>query len=136
MSHPIEGLMNTAMQKIKEMVDVNTVIGDPIHVSDTVTIIPISKVSFGFASGGSDLPSKQQKELFGGGSGAGVSIDPLAFLVISGDQVQLRQYNVPSGSADRAVSLVPEVIDKIAGLFSSGKKPADGGTETVPERKA
>ena len=122
MSHPIEGLMNTAMQKIKEMVDVNTIIGDPIHVSDTITIIPVSKVSFGFASGGSDLPSKQPKELFGGGSGAGVSIDPLAFLVINGDQVQLLQYSAPSGSADRAVSLVPDLIDKVSSLFSKGKK--------------
>lgn len=122
MSHPIEGLMNTAMQKIKEMVDVNTIIGDPIHVSDSITIIPVSKVSFGFASGGSDLPSKQPKELFGGGSGAGVSIDPLAFLVINGDQVQLLQYSAPSGSADRAVSLVPDLIDKVSSLFSKGKK--------------
>ncbi len=71
-SHPIDNMMNTSMQKIKEMVDVNAIIGDPIKISDTVTIIPVSKVSFGFASGGSDIPSKQQKELFGGGSGAGI----------------------------------------------------------------
>ena len=79
--HPIQGLMSTTMQKIREMVDVNTIIGEPILSPDGTVIIPVSKVSFGFASGGSDIPSKQPKDIFGGASGAGVSIQPLYFLV-------------------------------------------------------
>lgn len=68
--HPISGIMGITMDKLKEMVDVNTIIGDPIKIDEKTTVIPISKVSFGFASGGSDLPAKQPKDLFGGGSGA------------------------------------------------------------------
>ena len=82
--HPIQGMMGTAMQKIREMIDVNTIIGDPITTPDGTVIIPVSKVSFGFGSGGSDWPNKNTaKDLFGGGAGAGISINPLAFLVIS-----------------------------------------------------
>lgn len=121
MSHPIEGLMNTAMQKIKEMVDVNTIIGDPIHVSDAITIIPVSKVPLACLR--RVRPSFQTAQrTVRRRLRAGVSIDPLAFLVINGDQVQLLQYSAPSGSADRAVSLVPDLIDKVSSLFSKGKK--------------
>ncbi|HBG55873.1 MAG TPA: sporulation protein YtfJ, partial [Ruminococcaceae bacterium] len=89
--HPIEGMMDTTLEKIKQMVDVNSVIGDPIVTPDGITIIPISKVNYGFASGGSDLPVKTQpeKEFFGGGTGAGVTITPIAFLTISGGSVKL-----------------------------------------------
>ena len=80
---PIQDLMGVTMEKMREMVDVQTIIGDPIVVSDKVTIVPVSKVSYGFASGGSDLPVKTNpKDLFGGGAGAGVSIQPVAFLVV------------------------------------------------------
>ncbi len=78
--HPIEGLMGVTMQKIKEMVDVNTIIGEPVITPDGTTIIPVSKVSFGFASGGTDLPTSQPKQTFGGGGGAGITLQPLAFL--------------------------------------------------------
>lgn len=128
MAHPIETLLNTSMQKIKEMVDVNTIIGDPIKVSETVSIIPVSRVSVGFASGGSDIPSKQEKDLFGGGSGAGIKIDPLAFIVISGDDVKILPYTAPPAApSDRAVSMVPEMFDKITALFQKKKPdvPAD-----------
>lgn len=89
---PIQDLMGVTMEKMREMVDVQTIIGDPIVVSDKVTIVPVSKVSYGFASGGSDLPVKTNpKDLFGGGAGAGVSIQPVAFLVVQEDGVRLLQ---------------------------------------------
>ena len=120
--HPIEGLMQTAMQKIKDMTDVETIIGEPIKVSDNVTIIPVSKVSFGFASGGSDFPSKQQKDLFGGGSGGGISINPIAFLVIKGEEVKILQLSTADNTAEKAINMVPEVIDKVSELFKGNKK--------------
>ncbi len=120
--HPIEGLMQTAMQKIKDMTDVETIIGEPIKVSENVTIIPVSKVSFGFASGGSDFPSKQQKDLFGGGSGGGISINPIAFLVIKGDEVKIHHIATADNTAEKAINMVPEVIDKVSELFKGSKK--------------
>ena len=121
--HQIQGLMSTAMQKIREMIDVNTIIGDPITTPDGTTIIPVSKVSFGFASGGSDLPAKVQKDLFGGGSGAGITINPIAFLVVCGGDVKLLQLNDgDTGAVGKAVEMVPEVIDKFAELFSKKDK--------------
>lgn len=119
--HPIGDLMNTTMQKIREMVDVNTIVGKPIQAGD-VTIIPVSKVSFGFASGGSDFTTKNQKpeadNSFGGGSGAGVNIMPIAFLVVKGDTVRMLPVAPPPGTAvDRVVEMVPEVIDKVTGFI-------------------
>lgn len=125
--HPIEGLMNTSMEKIHEMVDVDTIIGEPIVLKNNVTIIPVSKVTFGFASGGSDLPAKVQKDLFGGGSGAGVTIQPLAFLVIAGEDVQLLQMSTEGSSSNAIINLVPEVFDKISAMFGKDKKRARSG---------
>lgn len=113
--------MGTAMEKIRDMVDVNTIIGDPIVTPDGTTIIPVSKVSFGFASGGSDIPSKIPKELFGGGSGAGVSIQPLGFLVVHQGDVRLLEMNGPGDSMGKALGLVPDVISKISDLFKKDK---------------
>lgn len=79
--HPIQGLMGVTIEKIRDMVNAETIIGDPIHVDDT-TIIPVSRVTFGFASGGSDVAPSSNKQMFGGGSGAGVSVTPVAFLVV------------------------------------------------------
>ena len=118
--HPIQGLMNTALQNIRDMIDVNTIIGEQIVAADGTVIIPVSKVSLGFASGGSDIPSKSEQEIFGGGSGAGVSIQPVAFIVIANGNVKLLQINASTSAADMAISLVPELIDKITSLF--GKK--------------
>lgn len=131
--HPIQGLMGVSMEKIKEMVDVNTIIGNPILTPDGSTIIPVSRVSFGFASGGSDLPTKVTKDCFGGGSGAGVTIQPLAFLVVKDGDVKLLQLTTSSNTADKVVNTVPEVIDKITDLIGkakenkekNGKKPAE-----------
>lgn len=120
--HPIQGLMGTTMEKIRDMVDVNTIIGDPIVTPDGTTIIPVSKVSFGFASGGSDIPAKVPKEVFGGGSGAGVSIQPLGFLVVHQGDVRLLEMNGPGDSMGKALGLVPDVISKISDLFKKDKE--------------
>lgn len=121
--HPIEGMMNTTLEKIKEMVDINTIVGDPITSPDGSIIIPVSKISYGFASGGSDFPTKAQsdKEFFGGGTGAGVSISPVAFITICNGSVKMLQIDPYNNSADRIIGMFPEVVDKISG-FVNGKK--------------
>ena len=112
--HPIGDLMSTTMQKIREMVDVNTIVGKPIEAGD-VTIIPVSKVSFGFASGG---------------SGAGVNIMPIAFLIVKGDTVRMLPIAPPPGTTvDRVVEMVPEVIDKVTGFI---EKQQEKKAETEP----
>ncbi len=122
--HPIEGMMNTTMENIKQMVDVNTIIGDPITSPDGTVIIPVSKVSYGFVSGGSEFPTKnpEKPDLFGGGSGAGITINPVAFITIKDGESKLLQINPYSNTADRVVDLVPDAIDKITGLFKKDKK--------------
>jgi sporulation protein YtfJ len=122
--HPIEGMMDTTLEKIREMVDVNSIIGDPITTPDGTVIIPISKVSYGFGSGGSDLPVKTQpeKQFFGGGTGAGVTISPVAFLTVSGGEVKLLRVDPGNSSVDRIIELAPELIDKISNLFGKNKK--------------
>lgn len=127
--HPIGGIMGITMEKLKEMVDVNTIIGDPIKIDETTTVIPISKVSFGFASGGSDLPAKNPKDLFGGGSGAGVSIQPLAFLVISNGEAKLLQMSMNSSTPNALVNLIPDVVDKVSGMINKNKNKAENGTD-------
>ena len=133
--HPIGDLMSTTMQKIREMVDVNTIVGKPIEAGD-VTIIPVSKVSFGFASGGSDFTTKNQKpdtdNAFGGGSGAGVNIMPIAFLIVKGDTVKLMPVAPPAATTvDRVVEMVPEVVDKVTDFIEKqqAKKDSAGGEE-------
>lgn len=121
--HPINSLMDTTMKKIKEMIDVNTIIGDPITTPDGTTIIPVSKVSYGFASGGSDLPTKKEnKDCFGGGSGAGVTINPVAFLSVCKGNVKLIPIEKYDGAVDRIVGMVPDVIDKVTDLIKKDKK--------------
>lgn len=119
--HPIQGLIETAMQKLREMVDVQTIIGDPISVNDA-TIIPVSKVSFGFASGGSDLPTKIAKDTFAGGSGGGVSISPIAFIVIANGDVKLLQMSSEGAPSNALINLVPEVFDKISSMVKNKEK--------------
>ena len=120
--HPIEGVMSTTMQKIKEMVDVNTIIGNPITTPDGTTIIPVSKVSFGFASGGSDLPTSNPKQTFGGGGGAGITLKPIAFLVVHEGNVRLLQIATSSNTADKVVNAVPDIIDKVSDVLSKNQK--------------
>ena len=122
MEHPIGNLMNITMEKIKEMIDVNTIIGDPITSPDGTLIIPVSKVSYGFASGGSDLPTKKEnKDCFGGGSGAGVTIQPVAFLTVYQGDVRLVSVDSEEGTADKLVNMIPDVLKKVKGVFKKDK---------------
>lgn len=123
MSHPIEGMLGVSMEKIREMVDVNTVIGEPIETKDGLTtVIPVSRVSFGFGSGGSDVPSKSEKEMFGGGAGAGVTIRPVAFLVIKAGDVELLPMDDGGKGLDKIFESAPEAISKVIGLFKKKKE--------------
>lgn len=120
--HPINSLMDTSIKKIKELVNANTIIGDPITTPDGTTIIPVSKVTYGFASGGSDLPTKKDnRECFGGGSGAGVTIQPIGFLTITKGNVKMVPIEKYDGAADRIVGMIPETFDKISGFFKKDK---------------
>ena len=129
MEKPIVDMMSVTLQKIKEMVDVNTIIGQAITAPDGTTIIPLSKLCFGFASGGSDFSGKNSggEQNFGGGSGAGINIIPVAFLVVSNGNVKLLPVSPPAGNTiDRVVEMVPSVVDKITEMFGKDKKkPCD-----------
>ena len=109
------------------MVDVNTVVGTPITAPNGTTVIPISKVMYGFVSGGSEFNPKkaENKNLFGGGASAGVTINPIAFIAITTDDVKLLSVSNFKASQDRAVGMVPEIVDKILGLFKKDKKKDD-----------
>lgn len=129
--HPIEGLMVTAMNSIQDMVDVNTIIGEPIHADNNIVIIPISKVSFGFAAGGSEFAGETLDEYnrkdkeeqinyklpFGGGAGAGVAINPVAFLVINNNNVKLMPVN-HSSAIGKLLDYVPDLFEKASKLMS------------------
>ena len=129
--HPIEGLMTTAMNSIQDMIDVNTIIGEPIETSNNIVIIPISKVSFGFAAGGSEFKGETVDEYtrkdkeeqvqyrlpFGGGSGAGVTINPIAFLVIQSNNVKLMPVNHTS-SLDKLLDYIPDLMEKANNMIN------------------
>ena len=121
MNNNVEGLMGVSVDKIRELVDANTVVGTPIAVGDGVTIIPVSKVSYGFASGGSDLPSKSSSDLFGGGAGAGINITPVAFLTVKDGEINLLPVVSKPDTVDRLVSLVPDAVNKISELTKKKK---------------
>ena len=115
------GMLGTSIDKIKDLVDVRTIIGEPIKISDTLQIIPVSKVTYGFASGGADFPSKDPKELFGGGGGAGVTITPVAFLVVNNGSVTVRYINASEGSVERVIGMVPDLVDKATDVIDKIK---------------
>ena len=122
---PVNKIMENTLEKMREMVDVSTIIGDPMVTGDT-TLIPVSKVTYGFTSGGTDLPSKQQnQELFGGGGGGGITITPVAFIVIEKGKCRMMQINNYTSSADRAVSMIPELVDKLTELLKAKDGKAD-----------
>lgn len=115
--HPIQGLMYTAMQSIRDMIDVNTIVGDPVETPDGTVIIPISKVGLGFGVGGSDHSASKtpsdKPAMFGGGAGGGVSITPVAFMVVGKGQIRLMPVNPSSTVYDRILDMVPSAIDKL-----------------------
>ncbi len=121
--HPINGIMDCAMENLKSMVDVNTIIGDAVTTADGTVMIPVSKVSFGLAAGGSEFSSKknpEQNNPFGGGVGAGVTITPVAFLVATKDQVKLMPVEGDQ-AASKLVDYIPVMVNKITSLISSKK---------------
>ena len=116
-------ILGVSIEKIKEMADVNSVIGEPIRLENGTTIIPISKVSYGFASGGSDLPSKYEKNLFGGGAGAGISIKPEGFLVVAPDgSAEMVSAETGADPVSSAITAVPHVVNKISEIMNKKKK--------------
>jgi len=127
-NHPINDIMETSMEKIKEMVDVNTIIGDPFETYDGTMIIPVSKVSFGLAAGGAEYGGKSSdsensapsKYPFGGGSGAGVSITPIAFIVAGDEEVRVMALN-SNTATEKLVDLIPTVIDKVRDMFGTSE---------------
>src|SRR3954454_20750302 len=127
--HPIQGLMTTAMENLKEMIDVNTIIGDPVETPDGSVIITVSKVGFGFAAGGSEFVlegsnggsqgAEKPKMLFGGGSGGGVSITPIAFLIVNSQGVKMVHLDESTHLYERILDLAPQAVDKIQQMFTN-----------------
>lgn len=117
----IKNLMDTTLEKLKGMVNADVITGSPIVVGN-VTLIPVSKVAYGLATGGSDFPSKSQNEIFGGGGGAGVTISPIAFIAVNGDSVKMLPVTNELTNLDRALSMAPELIDKAKEFFSKETK--------------
>lgn len=135
--HPIEGLMQTAMESLKTMVDVNTILGDPVETPDGAVIVPVSRVSFGFAAGGSEFgqvsannPANEERSYpFGGGSGAGIALNPVAFLVVGRESVRLLPVD-QTAIYDRLIDLVPQFIDQIQGMVR-GERTSNGVLRTT-----
>jgi len=136
-NHPIESLMKTAMESIQQIVDVNTIVGDPVETHDGSVIIPISRVSCGFAAGGSEFapstednkqnanPGGQAPALpFGGGAGAGVSVQPVAFLVVGNGNIRLLPVD-GNAVVDRLIDTVPDLLDKVVGMFQKKRRTSD-----------
>ncbi len=117
----IKGIMDVTMDKLRAMVDADTIIGSPITVGE-VTLLPVSKVSFGLATGGSDFPSKNQTELFGGGGGAGVTINPVAFIAVSGQNVRMMPVYNELSAVDKAINMAPDVIERVKEIMNKDKK--------------
>lgn len=142
--HPIEGLMTTAMESLKEMIDVNTIIGDPVETPDGSVILTVSKVGFGFAAGGSEFmldgaskssgheeDSKKNNQQqgghpFGGGSGGGVSITPIAFLIVNSHGVKMIHLDESTHLYERIIDIAPQAVDKIQQMFSRNGQSNSG----------
>ena len=134
MSTPIESLISVSMENIKGMVDVNTIVGDPVTTGDGTTIIPISRVSFGFGAGGCEFDTKPETKgnndhLFGGGTGGGASVKPVAFLVIHNDNIRVLPITNTLSTLDRVVEMVPEALSKFNDLISGIFDKKDKKTE-------
>lgn len=118
MANSIDSILGNTLEGIKGMVDVDTVIGDAIHVNDDIILLPVSKVSFGFAAGGTTFGKQPEKDNFGGGAGGGVKVTPVAFLVINGTEVRTLFLSEHPDAFDKVASYMPEFLDKISKLFS------------------
>lgn len=138
MATPIEGLMNEALGNLKQMIDVNTIVGDVITTPDGTTIIPVSKVAFGFGAGGSEFSAKPLSEkhdhaMFGGGCGGGVSVKPVAFLVVKNDSIRLLPVSGSISTVDRVVDMIPEILHKFNSFISDFKFKNKEESEDVTE---
>ena len=124
MSQKLPNMLENTIQKIREMVDVNSVVGEPIHTPDGVTIIPVSRVSVGFGGGGSDFNGKNDKENpFGGGVGGGVKVSPICFLIVKDGNVRMVAVPEPASStADRIVEMIPDTLDKLSAYLDARKE--------------
>lgn len=129
MEHPIQGLMKTALENIKEMIDVNTIVGDPVESPDGSVILPVSKVGFGFAAGGSEFEHADESHVpFGGGSGGGISIQPVAFLVVNNSGIRLLSLDHSTHLYERALDLAPHVLEKIQTMFQKNERQGNQDT--------
>ena len=127
MSNGVPGVLETTLQKIRDMIDANTVMGNPVTTPDGTTIIPVSKISMGFGGGGSDFASKNQSgNPFGGGAGGGVKVTPVAFLVIQNGSVRMLPVAQPANTtADRLVEMIPDTLDKVSAFIDSHTKKGE-----------
>ena len=130
MTNNISEMISSAMERMQKMVDVNTIVGQPVQVSEDVTIIPITKVHIGMGGGGTDFATKSalaaKKDPFGGGMGAGVSVDPVAFLVIQGKSVRMLPVAEPASSTvDRIIEQAPDLLDKFSDFLDSRKEKSE-----------
>lgn len=129
MSKNLPNMLDGTLEKLRQMVDGNSIIGDAIHIGDDVTVIPISKISLGVAGGGADYVSKHpnnQENPFGGGVGAGVQVTPVAFLVVKGDTVRMLPVSTPATTTvDRLVEMIPETLDKITDFIDARTQKAE-----------
>lgn len=143
--HPIQGLMTTAMENLKEMIDVNTIIGDPVETPDGSVIITVSKVGFGFAAGGSEFVlegsqggsqgAEKPKMPFGGGSGGGVSITPIAFLIVNSQGVKMVHLDESTHLYERILDLAPQAVDKIQQMFTNKENSQAHKDQTQDKKK-
>ncbi len=117
----IKNIMDTTLENLKGMINADVITGTPVEVGN-ITLIPVSKVAYGVATGGSDFPSKSQSSLFGGGGGAGVTISPIAFIAINGDSVKMLPVYNELTAIDKAITMAPEIIDKAKELFAKDNK--------------
>ena len=127
-------ILSSTIEKIRDLVDTSTIIGEAIYSEGGVTVIPVSKVTYGFASGGADFHSKASQELFGGGGGAGVTITPVAFLVINNGNVSIKYISEgPDASVERVVGMIPDLVDKLSEVVDKLKGKKDAPAEVIED---
>lgn len=135
--HPISELVESTLQSLRQLVSANAIVGEPIRMGDDVTIVPISKISFGYGTGGSDIPSKYAGQNtgfhFGGGGGGGATVEPIAFIIMQNGEIRVQQIATADNTADRIVNMVPQVFDKVSGLINESKAKKSAQNPTVSD---